>query len=79
MLERAKILTLDKIKTGENFLITRILDSNVKCLSSRFGIGEGQVLTCLHKTPGGPVILQKRSQEIAFGTPLTKNIQVQLV
>lgn len=79
MIGHADVMTLDKIKRGENFLIRKIFDPQVKCLSTRFGVSEGQMLKCIYHTPGGPVILQKKFQEIALGQNLTKNIEVQLV
>ncbi|MEW5820245.1 MAG: ferrous iron transport protein A [Cyanobacteriota bacterium] len=79
MLRRNKVITLDKIKQGENFTINKFSDPNIKCLSTKFGVGEGQLLKCIYKSPGGPVILQRKFQEIAIGKSLTKNIEVQVV
>lgn len=73
------ILTLDKIKMGEHFLITEFFDPQVKCMSARLGVGEGQILKCIYHTTHGPIVLQKKSQEIALGNELTKDIAIQLV
>lgn len=79
MFKNSNIITLDKVKQGQNFKISSFSDSNVKCMSTKFGIGVGQVLKCIHKTSGGPLILQRKYQEIAFGRSLTQNIEVQIV
>jgi ferrous iron transport protein A len=79
MIGHDNVLTLDKIKKGENFLIRKIIDPQVKCMSTRFGMSEGQTLKCIYKTPGGPIVLQKKFQEIALGSNLTKSIEVQRV
>ncbi|MGD9581447.1 MAG: ferrous iron transport protein A [Vampirovibrionia bacterium] len=75
----SNIITLDKVKQGQNFNISKFSDSNVKCMSTKFGVGEGQVLKCVHKTSGGPLILQRKYQEIALGRALTQSIEVQIV
>lgn len=79
MNRKAPTITLDQVKTGQSIRINKILDSTVRCLSTRFGVGEGQVLKCIHKTNNGPVILQKRFQEIALGQSFTQKIEIQVV
>jgi Fe2+ transport system protein FeoA len=79
MIGQNKQTTLDKIKRGDSFFITKFIDPQLKCLSTRFGMSEGQALKCIYKTPGGPVILQKKFQEIALSQCFSKNIEVQLV
>ena len=72
-------ITLDKIKRGDSFFIKHFSDPHIKCMSTRFGVNEGQLMKCIHKTHGGPVILQRKFQEIALGRSLSKGIEVQVV
>lgn len=70
---------LSSVKKGERFVIKKILDPKIKCMSLRFGVSEGEEMLCLSRSNGGPVILQKKHQEIAIGHSLTGSIQVEKV
>lgn len=70
-------MSLDQIKTGEEFVIKEIQDSMAKTQFIRFGIGEGSTVICHGKIPFGPVILRKNRQEIAVGRDLARMIVVE--
>ena len=71
--------SLNFIKKGETFLIKQINDPKIKCMTMRLGLCEGEILSCLHCSKGGPVVLRKKHQEIAIGHTIAKSIYVQKV
>lgn len=72
-----KMVTLDKIKVGQKATISMFNNNSAKCFSSRFGIEEGQTVTCIAKS--GSVIIQKALQEIAIGKNLSKEILINVL
>jgi ferrous iron transport protein A len=71
------MISLCELKIGQQAKILEFIDSAMKCYSVRFGLEEGQVVTCIAKP--GPVVIKKNHQEIAVGRNLSKNIYVNLV
>ena len=71
------MVSLDKIKVGQKVKIFEFIDPEVKCYSSRFGIEEGQLVTCIAKP--GPIVIRKKQQEIAIAKKLSKQIYVTVV
>jgi len=71
------MISLCELKIGQKAKILEFIDSAMKCYSVRFGLEEGQVVTCIAKP--GPVVIKKNHQEIAVGRNLSKNIYVNLV
>ncbi|MEI7474387.1 MAG: FeoA domain-containing protein [bacterium] len=71
------MVTLDKIKVGQKAAISVFNNSSAKCFSSRFGIEEGQIITCIAKP--GSIVIQKALQEIAIGKKLSQEILVNLL
>lgn len=67
------MISLNDINVGQ---IARIIDApdDIKSLFAKFGIGIGQIVTCIAKL--GPIVIQKNNQEIAIGKNLSKKIQV---
>ncbi|MCK7483754.1 MAG: ferrous iron transport protein A [Candidatus Moduliflexus flocculans] len=68
---------LGEIKAGQQVEILEFVDSAINCLFTRFGIEKGQVVTCVGKP--GPVIIQKKQQEIAIGKDLSRQVLVKVV
>lgn len=68
--------TLDKVERGQKFIIDHLPDDEYKLQLIRFGIAEGEKVTCLDKILGGTVILKKNRLEIALGSELAKKIKV---
>ncbi|KKM09173.1 iron transporter [Clostridiales bacterium PH28_bin88] len=71
-------MTLDKVKRGQWIKILSIPEAEVRAQAIRFGIMEGEVISCAEVVPSGPVILSKNKQEIAIGRKLAERIQVEL-
>lgn len=71
------MVTLDKIKVGQKAKISVFNNASAQCFSSRFGIEEGQVVTCIAKP--GSIVIQKALQEIAIGKKLSKEILVSIL
>ena len=69
-------MTLDKIKKGQTCRIVSIPSPDIRTQAIRFGIAEGELVSCAEIVPAGPVILRKNRQEIAFGRSLAKQIDV---
>lgn len=45
----------------------------------RFGLLEGEMVTCFERLPGGTVVIEKNRQQIAVGVSLACQIMVVLV
>jgi len=71
--------TLDKVEKGQKFVIDKLPDDDYKLQLIRFGIAEGEKVTCLDKILGGTVILKKNRLEIALGSELAKKIKVTML
>ena len=69
-------MTLDKLKKGQTCRIVSIDNMDVRTQAIRFGIAEGELVSCAEIVPAGPVIIRKNRQEIAFGRSLAKKINV---
>lgn len=70
-------MTLDNVKKGQLVKITNIPDEVTRIKAIRFGISEGEVVTCLEVVPAGPVVVSKNKQEIAIGRSLASYIWVE--
>ncbi len=68
--------TLDKVEPGMKLVIDHLPDNDYKLQLIRFGISEGEKVTCLDKIFGGTIILKKNRLEIALGNELAKKIYV---
>ncbi|MGB9663375.1 MAG: FeoA family protein [Ignavibacteria bacterium] len=71
--------TLDKVEKGQKFIIDKLPDDDYKLQLIRFGIAEGEKVTCLDKILGGTIILKKNRLEIALGSELAKKIKVTML
>jgi Fe2+ transport system protein FeoA len=71
-------MTLDFINKGQKFHIIEIKDEDIRIQAIRLGIVEGTSLVCAEKIPGGPIIIRGRTQEIAVGRELAKEIEIKL-
>ncbi|MCX8057055.1 MAG: ferrous iron transport protein A [Ignavibacteria bacterium] len=71
--------TLDKVERGQKFIIDHLPNDEYKLQLIRFGIAEGEKVTCLDKILGGTVILKKNRLEIALGSELAKKIHVTMI
>lgn len=72
-------MTLDKVKRGQVFKILAIPSDSIRAQAIRFGIAEGEIVSCAEIIPAGPVVLKKNMQEIAMGRGIAKTINVQLI
>lgn len=70
------MVSLANIKIGEIAEICEFSNPKTKLFSSRFGIEEGQTVTCIAKP--GPVVIRKNMQEIAIGKKLCNEILVKI-
>ncbi len=71
--------TLDQVEKGQKFIIDKLPDDDYKLQLIRFGIAEGEKVTCLDKILGGTIILKKNRLEIALGSELAKKIKVTML
>jgi ferrous iron transport protein A len=71
-------MTLDMVKGGDTVTILDISDAEVKAQAIRFGIFEGQTVTCTQVVPAGPIIIRKNTQELALGRGLARQVKVDL-
>jgi Fe2+ transport system protein FeoA len=70
-------LKLDQVKKGQMLKIILMPDEKIRSQAIRFGIAEGEIVTCFEVIPSGPIILQKNRQEIAIGRRLAAQIEVE--
>lgn len=68
--------TLLALQPGEQCVIGAIADDCARAQAVRFGIGNGALVSCVTKLPGGPVVLRAGRQEIAVGRGLASRIEV---
>ncbi len=68
--------TLDKISQGKFLKIIKLPTGDIKSQLIRLGITEGDNLKCIHKLPGGTIVVKKNRQEIAIGYDLAKKIKI---
>jgi len=68
--------TLLALQPGEQCVIGAIADDCARAQALRFGIGNGALVSCVTKLPGGPVVLRAGRQEIAVGRGLACRIEV---
>ncbi|MEW6697125.1 MAG: FeoA family protein [Bacillota bacterium] len=71
-------MTLDRVKRGQYFKIDSIPNETVRAQAIRFGIAEGEWLTCEEVVPAGPIVIRKNRQQIALGRQLAREIAVSL-
>ncbi len=72
-------MKLHEVKKGQKVRIINITDEMVRAQAIRFGISEGETVTCIEVVPSGPVVISKNKQEIALGRGLASDIEVALV
>ncbi|HEX3030901.1 MAG TPA: ferrous iron transport protein A [Bacillota bacterium] len=72
-------MTLDKVKKGQKIRLCSIPGEEVRAQAIRFGLSEGEIVTCCEIMPAGPIVVQRSRQEIAIGRGLARDIQVELV
>ncbi|MGB9802456.1 FeoA family protein [Desulfofundulus sp.] len=70
-------MTLDRMKRGQRCRILSIPSDLIRAQALRFGIAEGEVVTCSEVIPGGPIVISKNRQEIAIGRRLAREIEVE--
>ncbi|HHW42316.1 MAG: ferrous iron transport protein A [Thermoanaerobacteraceae bacterium] len=70
-------MTLDRMKRGQRCRILSIPSEAVRAQALRFGIAEGEMVTCCEVIPAGPVVISKNRQEIAIGRRLARQIEVE--
>lgn len=69
-------MTLDRVKRGQFFKISDIPNETVRAQAIRFGIAEGEWLTCEEVVPAGPIVVRKNRQQIALGRKLAREIGI---
>lgn len=72
-------MTLAEVKRGQRCRIINIPSEKIRAQALRFGIAEGEIVTCREKIPAGPVVIARNRQEIAVGRRLARQIQVQQI
>ena len=76
MTGKTTALTLDKAKKGLSLTVIKLPTGEIKSRLIRLGIGEGDLLKCIERLPGGTIVVQKNRQEIAIGFELAKKIKI---
>lgn len=71
-------MTLDRVKRGQSFEITSIPNELVRVQAIRFGIAEGEIVSCEEVVPAGPIVIRKNKQQLALGRGLARQISVVL-
>ncbi len=71
-------MTLDRVKRGQIFKILSIPDSLMRAQAIRFGIAEGELVSCEEVVPAGPIVIRKNNQLLAMGRNLARKIGIAL-
>jgi Fe2+ transport system protein FeoA len=69
-------MKLSESLKGNYYRVEKITDAEIEIQATRFGIIEGEIITCFEKIPNGPTVIIKNNQEIAIGKDLADNIHV---
>jgi len=72
-------MTMDRVRRGQSFKISSIPNELVRVQAIRFGIAEGEVVSCEEVVPAGPVVIRKNKQQIALGWRLARQIDIVMV
>ncbi len=72
-------MTLDEAKEGQRCRILALPGRGVRAQAIRFGINEGELITCTGVIAGGPIIVTRNRQEIAIGRGLARKIVIEPV
>ncbi|NLP47152.1 MAG: ferrous iron transport protein A [Epulopiscium sp.] len=72
-------MTLSNVQPGEMIEIISIPDEKIRVQAIRLGIYEGAHLQCADKISNGPVILRRKTQEMAIGYGLSKQIKIKVI
>lgn len=73
-----KYIPLGESTLGQGLRIQSV-PASVRTFFLRLGIGEGEVIQCFERLPGGTVVIQKNRQQIAIGHTLARQIMVTVV
>ena len=71
-------MNLEEAPIKKELEIVSISETKLNELALRFGIDAGELVFIVNKLPGGPIVIQKKEQQIAIGRELAKEIEVKL-
>ena len=71
-------MNLEEAPIKKELEIVSISEVKLSELAMRFGIESGEQIFIVNKLPGGPIVIQKKEQQIAIGRELAKEIEVKL-
>ena len=66
---------LNQVQSGENFSFVSI-PSHIKSDLIRLGLCEGDLVKCISRIPGGPVVVEKDLVQIAIGNNYASEISI---
>jgi len=72
-------MNLESAPSKQELEILSINESKLMESAMRFGIEAGEIIHIVTKLPGGPIVIQKKNQQIAIGRELAKEIEVKLL
>ncbi len=78
-MKRGELMRLTEAEPGMELEIYELPVGNFKTHFVRLGVIEGTRVKCIHKLPGGTVVISKRHQEIAVGSEIAKKIMVKKI
>lgn len=76
---KGNVVPLHTVPKGKRVTVVEVPEGKSRSQLIRLGIHRGEQLTCLHRLPGGTMLVEKNRQEIAIGFALASLILVSYV
>ncbi len=73
---KPKSVPLTQIRKGNTATIIALPHGSMKSQLIRLGVFEGQHIKCIHRLPGGTMVIERNRQEIAIGRKLAQQVHV---
>jgi len=78
-MEQKKPYPLYSSRNGIWLRILALPSGKARSQLIRLGLNEGEKIFCVHRLPGGTMVIRKNRQQIAIGGALARQIMVTLV
>ena len=69
-------MTLDQATRGDTLKIVTVPSGQTGAQLLRLGIGNGSLVKCVLKLPGGPVVVRRGNMEVALGRRTAATVTV---
>ena len=74
--QKKKSVPLTQLHKGRTATVIGLPHGLLKSQLIRLGVFEGQHIKCVHRLPGGTMVIERNRQEIALGKKLAQQVDV---